>query len=59
MQIASSIAATGGHSARVASRTRASSPRLEPIHPMHPLRTPCEQFIGARFEQARHLHGEG
>src|SRR5512134_1873805 len=52
MQIASSIAATGGHSARIVRRTRANSPRLEPIHPTHPLRTPCEQFIGARFEQA-------
>ena len=52
MQIASSIAASGGHSARIFSRTRASSPRLEPIHPTHPLRAPCEQFISARFEQA-------
>jgi hypothetical protein len=52
MQIASSLAAAGGHSARILNRSRASSPRLEPIHPTHPLRTPCEQFIGARFEQA-------
>jgi len=52
MQIASSIAATGWRSARVITRTRTSSPRLEPIHPTHPLRTQCEQFIGTRFEQA-------
>ena len=52
MQIASPIAATGGRTARVITRLRASSPRLEPIHPTHPLRAPCEQFIGARFEQA-------
>jgi len=52
MQIASSIAAAGRPGARVVNRTRASSPRLEPIHPTHPLRAPCEQFIGARFEQA-------
>lgn len=54
MQIASSIAATGGHSARIVRGTRACSPRLEPIHATHPLRTRCEQFIGARFE---HAHG--
>jgi len=56
MQIASSIAATGGQSARIVNRMRASSPRLEPIHPTHPLRTRCEQFIGARFEQAHGAH---
>ena len=52
MQIASSMAASGWRSARGITRTRTSSPRLEPIHPTHPLRTQCEQFIGTRFEQA-------
>jgi len=52
MQIAPSLVATGGHSARVVNRPRTGSPRLEPIHQTHPLRIPCEQFIGSRFERA-------
>lgn len=52
MQIASSIAAAHGHRPATAVRARATAPRLEPIHPTHPLRTACEGFIGARFEQA-------
>jgi hypothetical protein len=52
MQAASSIVVAGRPRARVAPRTTAAAPRLEPIHPTHPLRDACERFIGARFEQA-------
>ena len=37
---------------RTAVVPRRSELRLEPIHPNHPLRTQCEQFIGTRFRRA-------
>jgi hypothetical protein len=51
MQIASSSTAMPFRAPHFDAARGRRAPRLEPIHPMHPLRTQCEQFIGARFEQ--------
>lgn len=52
MQIASSTIAASPARALRAVRTGEAPPRLEPIHPTHPLRGECEAFIGARFHAA-------